>query len=474
MIKLREIINQLDEQNYNEIENELLKSKAKNFHFLLTALRQNNKPEKEICRELQISNSAFYALKSRLMDKIQDHLSGISDFQKEELMELMSRIPELCNHTPRETANAILQKLETDLISQGMHNELLVVYSSLKKINLHSPKYFTYSQLFNKSVAFSLSLEKAAEISCEFSRILSTYLVSGDDNLMDSLSFLYNEIGNVFELNGSRQIALVKNFILLQYDFIKRKRDHLTPVTDPEQILRDTYSLIQSIPDKAEADMYTLITDYLSFEYHYAYRNYKKAEEFYVKIIPHFNTLLLISYKSCTMTFLKSSMAFCLHNDRKKDIAVLGNEVLVDPDDVHTRLMMDYYNAMAYYLEGQTKKAITLLNNIINTYSLPNMFHMEVEVKLLLSYFLFKQKEYDMADGVLKKLMRKIKTDYKGQYIQVDYFARMMALDINKESTEKTAQRKREYRALFFSYNNDNHAVLEVLVPELLAMDSSK
>lgn len=465
MIKLKEVINQLDQNTFQEIETELVRSKARNFHTLLTGLRNNVKTEKQICQELEISNSAFYALKSRLMDKIQERLSTINNFEREELMRILAKIPELCNNTPREMANAILLKLENDLIQHGMHNELLLVYSALKKINLHNPKYFSYSQLFNKSVAYSLSLEKAEEISSEFSRILSTYLLSKNASLLDSLQFLNNEIRNVFELNSSRQIGLIKNVISIQrHLFCGHNGDGKE---DLEALLRDCITQAASIPDKPVSDAFVLISDFLAFEYYLAAGKLKTAEEYYDKIIPHQNHLLLLNHYCATFSFLRSKPLFCLLTGKADEISPEIQQILVDPDDQSAKVLLDYYQAIAYHLQGNTKKSISQLNHMINQYSLPNMFHMEAEVKLALAYFLFLQKDFDMADSTLKKLMRKIKSDYSETYQHVEYFSKFLDMEINKEQNDKNFLRKKELLVLFTAYNKGPYEVLSLLLPEM-------
>lgn len=464
MIKLKEIVNQLNESIFREIEAELVRSKAKNFHTLLTGLRDNTKSEKEICIELQISNSAFYALKSRLMDKIQERLSSINNFEREELTRVLAKIPELCANTPREMANAILLKLENDLIQHGMHNELLHVYSALKKINLYTPKYFTYSQLFNKSVAYSLSLEKAEEIATEFSRMLSTYLLSRSSSLLDPLMFLCNEIRNVFELNSSRQIALIKHTLTIQHNLFCRFG---SDKEDVEDLLRECHTLAAAIPDKPISDAFQLITDLLSFEYYLSAGKHKTAEEYYDKILPHQQYLLLLNHKAATLCFIRSKMIFALQQKKKEEITTDTSDLLFDPEDQNSRIMLDYYQAVAHHLQGNTKKSVSLLNQMINQYSLPNMFHMEAEVKLMLAYFLFLQKDLDMADSTLKKLMRKIKSDYNDTYQHVEYFSKFLDMEINKEQNDKNFMRKKELLVLFIAYNNGPYAVLNVLLPEL-------
>src|SRR5688572_14953947 len=157
MIKLKKIIVNLNDSDYKVIEETLLKNKADNFLFLLQSYRNNHSTDPDIIKTLNINSNSFYVLKSRLYDKIQDFLSGDIYSSKEEVIKLLHQIPEMCFTSSREVATAFLKKLEKDLLFFDMHNELLVVYSALKKINLYSEKYFHYSQLYNKHISYNLS-----------------------------------------------------------------------------------------------------------------------------------------------------------------------------------------------------------------------------------------------------------------------------------------------------------------------------
>ena len=112
MIKLKEVIKQLDENNYLEIEGNLIKNKADRFLFLLHSYKKSNISDKEIKDKLGITSNSFYVLKSRLFDKIQDSLSSDVYVDQEKTIKLLMQIPVLCLNTPRETSIAYLLKLE--------------------------------------------------------------------------------------------------------------------------------------------------------------------------------------------------------------------------------------------------------------------------------------------------------------------------------------------------------------------------
>lgn len=175
MINLKAIITQLDDSKFSLLIVSFSSKKKSNYSFLLEAYREGNVSDEQIIENLKLTTASFYTLKSRLYDKIQNFLLQNSDEHKFEILKQIATIPELCYSTPRETAAAILNKLEQDLIRFDMPAHLVQVYSALKKINCHTPKYYQYSQLFNKHLAYTVAIEKAEELLHNFNKSIADY-----------------------------------------------------------------------------------------------------------------------------------------------------------------------------------------------------------------------------------------------------------------------------------------------------------
>lgn len=74
MLKLKKIIGHIDDATYNCIVEQLVKTKAENFLFLLTSYKTNEISDKAIIDKLDLNQNSFHVLKSRLFDKIQNSL----------------------------------------------------------------------------------------------------------------------------------------------------------------------------------------------------------------------------------------------------------------------------------------------------------------------------------------------------------------------------------------------------------------
>ncbi|MGZ3931735.1 MAG: hypothetical protein ACXVP0_10280, partial [Bacteroidia bacterium] len=414
MISLKTIIGQLDQTVYKSMEELLIKNKAGNFLFLMQSYRNGDLSDEEIIKHLELNSNSFYVLKSRLYDKIQVHLAGTIYSGKEDLHKQMQQIPDMCYKTSREIAGAFLQKLEKDLLAYDMHNELLVVYSALKKINLNSDRYFHYSQLYNKHIAFGLSLEKAEEILGNFNRILAQYDFSKSKPLLEKLFFLRKEILDHFALNSSRQIEIIKNIIELQLTIFCEAE--ISMDYDPAEVLQHTRRKINELPDSDSHKKWELVLDYLCFEY-FRKTNQNKAAQYFEKVDAQMPHLLLYNSVCLTSKFLVSKLRYMQEKEQIEELLLDdAPKPLVDPNDIYTKVLLGIYNAMLSYYSGNTKEAVNTLNEIINLFSFKDYFHINMEIKLTLSYFYAMLNDYDLADTISKSIYRKLKSEELDQY----------------------------------------------------------
>lgn len=467
MIKLKEVIAQLQESTYEAIEKELLKNKADNFVLLLQSYKKGDVPDNKIAAELGINANSFYVLKSRLYDKIQKNLSAETFITQENIIKQLLQVHEICFNSPREIAVAFLQKLEIELLRFDMHNELQIIYSALKKMHLYSEKYFYYSQLFNKHVALGLSLEKGEEILGNFNRLLGQYNFSRSQENLNTLYFINREIINQYALNPSRQIEIIKNFIELQLILFcseNKSYEHNT-----EELLLNTRKLFAELPETSPQKKWELGLDYFYFEYYQSLNQVKIAQQYYEKTNDQLPLLLLYNNICLSSRFLISKLKFCFETNRLEEISFNADlpKLLYDTADSHAKVLTGIYYSMLHYNVKNYKEAIASLNEIINTFSFKDFFHESINVKLTLAYFYLATEDYDMVDITLKGISRKIKAEKLEQYDYVMHLVKVFDIEINKNKTDKSHSKKRDLITLFLANNGRSVELLTHLVPEL-------
>lgn len=469
MIKLKEIISQLDANAYADLEQQLTKTKADNFLYLSQSYRKGNVKDEEIITHLNLNANSFYVLKSRLYSKIKKHISEDIDISKEDVLNNLRQIHDVCYNQPREIATAFLEKLEEDLLKFDLHSELLVVYSALKKVYQQSEDYFHYSQLYNKHVAFWLSLEKSESILGNFNQILSEYEFSKSQLTLSKLSFLKQEIQNHLNLNPSRQIEIIKN--LADIELYLFCNDLSESTFDIEKTLHETAQKINELPDSSGQKKWQIAIDYLYFEY---YRGNgasarMKTQQYFQKLNAQVSCILLYNNICLTPRFLLSKLQFL--NEIGQTPEILNEDsstILSDPYDNYSKVMLGFYNSMKFYYSGKTKEAISTLNDLLNTLSFKDLFHINTEIKLTLSYFYIQQKEFDVAENLTKSIYRKIKAEEElSAYENVLDIIKLFGFEINSDSKDKNQAKKKDTFTLFAARNTGKHAVLNHLLPEL-------
>jgi len=126
MGKLEKVIHQLSDDDSAAIAQSFKSSKADKFLTLFEQVRENGAVAED-------TSSSFYTLKSRLYDKVQEYLIDNMEEPRIDVLKKVAAIPSLIYDTPRDTAIAILTKLEADLKEFDMPNELTEVYAAFKK-----------------------------------------------------------------------------------------------------------------------------------------------------------------------------------------------------------------------------------------------------------------------------------------------------------------------------------------------------
>ncbi len=464
MLKLKEIIRQLNNDSFGAIEQELVKTKARNFHFLLTSYRNQSKSDEIICKELEITTNAFYALKSRLLDKIQDHLASVNHFEKEDIIKELSKLQEICCFDPRETANIKLQRIEQDLIRNGMHHELLIVYSALKKINQYTTKFYTYSQLYNKQVAYSLSVEKAEETIGQYAKFLGEYILSGNSAHLDTLQFITKEIDNIYEMNPSKPVQLIKNIIHLQHRLFCKNQVSETRETDV--ILNESIKLLDLLPKADSTRMYTRILNFISFEYYLSIGKIQTSINYAETIESEIRVLGLHSHILCVLPVLQGLLYLqSIREDRKK--FDYSQELLCEDQDVYSKIGLSHYKAIQFFYNSNISDSAKQLRKIVNDFSFVNYFHFELEIKLTLVYLLILLKDNEGADDLLKKTIRKLKSSGRNEYQHVEYLYKLFDNEINKEKSAKNQNKKKELLVLFNASNTGNIELLRSIMSYL-------
>jgi tetratricopeptide (TPR) repeat protein len=438
MINLKTVIQQLSEDHYEGLVEQFQKSRAGKYQSLLTALREANTPEEEISSGLALSRTAYYTLKSRLYEKIQEYLFQNMKDPRVETLRNVANIQHLVYNTPKHVGVAMLKKLEKELIDLDMPNELILVYQAFKKLHLGSPKYYEYTQLYNRHVAYTLGLDKAEDLLAKFIRSAGEYLLSKDQGTLELLSLMRTQMENVFNLYESHHLTVYKNAMNITMAVFIPGKDTAEQKECVEKMLKETGQIFDESPGDLNYQYLRTVFDFLAFEYFQRLGQYELARPYFENVNSLLNTFLYADH-CCLVT------QFLLSKAEKYSLAGAGSELIAEnqnlshsfsADDVPNYVNCAMFKACSYFYDADYAAAIKCLNELQSAISFKNFLHAEVELKLLLALCYSMVNEHEPAEVLVKSVVRKINEKGGAEYGNVQLFVRILRLQMNSESED--------------------------------------
>lgn len=443
MLKLKSLILQMKEESFNVLSSQLKETKADKFQTLLVHFRENQLSDEEIAEKLKVNANAYYTLKSRLYNKIQEFLTSNLSGPKADLLKSVANIPNLIFDTPRDTAMAVLAKLEKDLVEYDMPYELTNVYNALKKLHIHSPKYYEYTQLYNKHVAYTIALDKAEDLLANFHKTLGEYYASRNKPLLEVLWLIKKEMNNLCRLYESHHLTVYGNILNISFALFVPLPEAIENDDPVEDILTATDDILRNYPKDVTYQHLVTAVNFLSFEYYHHLKLHKKEAQFFEAVNSRLSAFLLYNFCAFTTRFLISKIErYTQLNEEGKlyeENKQLENEYSPDRSDIPNYINYVKYLAASAFHAKKYSEAVTLLNGLLNDVSFKNYAHSEIEVKLLLALAYSMLNKYDPAHSLIRSASRKIREmsetiDYENASVFIKILS--LQMDSNSKSAE--------------------------------------
>lgn len=413
MSKLKSIILQLQTDEFEGIKNQLQRTGADKFLKLLISLRENSLRDDKIKDLLQVNNSAYYTLKSRLLDKVQDFLSNRFSTNSSDVLHKVEDIPDLLYTMNRRKAIAILHKLEEDIAAHDSPYKLASVYDALKKLHMHTPKFYDYTQLYNRHIAYTIAMDKAGDLLLDFFKKLADWHFNRNESTLQVLSLLQQELYHVGQLYESHHMAIYRCIMDLAFMLILPTEKQAGKDESPEDLLMRMNDILQKNPnDKIYAHL-KLTYHFLAFEYFRKNGHQRLKEEHFKILDQELSTFLLYNHCSYPTLFLfrKLERAFELNLEHKlyEEMTVLLKSFEPDRDD-----KPNYYNFMVYraatsFYASRYQEAAGVLVRMMNDVSFKNSSRAELEARLFLTLCYVMADDTDLAQSHLRSIARKLR-----------------------------------------------------------------
>ena len=444
MAKLKNVVKQLSEKDFNLIYDSLIGSGADKSAFLLKALRVRQLSESKIIDELGVNSNAYYTLRSRLNQKIEEHLVEQMESPRTDILKKVANINEVIFTKKRTISIATLKKMEKELIDYDLANELTAIYKSLKKLHVNSPEHFQYSQAYNRHVAYMLAVDKAEDILAEYFKICGHYMMTGEESQKLNLMLLMREMGNVSNLYESHRLYVFLSCIRVSHKlFIEKEEEG----QDSESI-QDTFTKVDKIFATYKNDpLYyhlNLVFEFLKLEYFTHYRIYIEGEKHFDEVNDA-ATNLLMNYPYYTFSsrflVLKLERALRLNSEGElyQENETLFSDYEEDQNDTPRLIMYAVYRSLSSYYVGRYEEAAKILQTLMNDVVLKNFPLMQIEIKGLLALLYCHLKDIELFNQLSNSLQRLIRLSGKNSCENV-----LLVLKICKVATSEAKREKAE------------------------------
>jgi len=443
MAKLKHIIKQLSQPDYENIYDQLVKNSADKSALLLKVLREKHHNDAKLMEELDVNTNAYYTLRSRLNQKIEEYLLQQMESPRTDLLKKVANITEVIFTKKRTISVATLKKLEKELLDYDLSNELTIIYKMLKRLHINAPEYYHYSQLYNKHVSYMLAIDKAEDILAEYFKKYGSYTLSADENEKTELGMLASEMQNIARLYNSHRLFVYQNCLTVFHRLF----------VEPEDLVSDSLEPIEDVLDKIEQifDQYyldsvyfhlKLVTEFLRLEYYNHYKVYRKAEKYFEEINQD-ASLLLCNYSLYTYPaqFLQSKLErhIRLHTTHElyAEAEQMFEDIELDKDDVPRYLNYITFRSLACYYAGKYDEAARWIHNLINEMTLKKypLAILDIKCILVLQYCLMK--DNDLFAQLMSSIQRQIRLMGKEECEDIVLFTKILKIAVSDAKREK-------------------------------------
>lgn len=340
---------------------------------LFKMIRERDLTDKEVMTELGAASGAYYALRSRLIHRIEEYLIQQAESPRTDLMRKVTNINDVLFTQPRSLAIGTLKKLERELIDYDLSNELTLVYKSLKKLHVNHPNYFHYSQLYNRHVAYMLAMDKAEELLGDYFKKYGDYLLTGNASIKTGLSMVAREMHNVCNLYQSHRLYVFNSCISIFHRLFVESEDEgagdyeVEPIEDMLRKNLETLNVYST--DKIYHYMH-LVFDYLRWCYYDHFQVHRKAESYYDEL-NGYSPLLLSNYNLYTFpaNFLIKKLQRALRKKREtllyEENEDIYSELELDNHDMPQKFIYMSYRALSCFYVDKIEETTKWMNDII-------------------------------------------------------------------------------------------------------------
>lgn len=443
MAKLKNIIKQLSEKDFKAIHDSLIESNAEKSAYLLKSLRERQLSDNKIMSELEVNANAYYTLRSRLNLKIEEYLMGQLESPRTDVLRKVANITEVLFTKKKAISVATLKKLEKELLDYDLANELTIIYKSLKKLNINSPDYFQYSQLYNRHVAYMLAVDKAEDLLADYFKKYGDYMLNGGEVEKLGLGLLMKEMQNVAKLYESHRLYVYQSCMYIFHRLFVEVDDNMN---QEGESIEDIFDKVQKIFESYHLDSIyyhiNLVFEFLKLEYYNHYKVYRQAEKYYEEVNDACANLM-VNYSTYTFPaqFLLSKLDRHLRTNTEAELYAENESIFIDYEidtmDVPKHIVYTVYRALSSYYIGKFDESARLINGLLNDVSLKKYPYAQLEIKSLLALQYTLMRDVELFNQLSNSIQRQIRLFGKDSCENIQLFLKILKISTSEAKKEK-------------------------------------
>jgi hypothetical protein len=393
--------------------------------------------------ELEVNANAYYTLRSRLNLKIEEYLMGQLESPRTDVLRKVANITEVLFTKKKAISVATLKKLEKELLDYDLANELTVIYKSLKKLNINSPDYFQYSQLYNRHVAYMLAVDKAEDLLADYFKKYGDYMLNGGEVEKLGLGLLMKEMQNVAKLYESHRLYVYQSCMYIFHRLFVEVDDNMN---QEGESIEDIFDKVQKIFESYHLDSIyyhiNLVFEFLKLEYYNHYKVYRQAEKYYEEVNDACANLM-VNYSTYTFPsqFLLSKLDRHLRTNTEAELYAENESIFIDYEidtmDVPKHIVYTVYRALSSYYIGKFDESARLINGLLNDVSLKKYPYAQLEIKSLLALQYTLMRDVELFNQLSNSIQRQIRLFGKDSCENIQLFLKILKISTSEAKKEK-------------------------------------
>ncbi len=448
MAKLKHIIRQLSQKDYKQIYDTLSSSGAEKSANLLQLMREKDLNDTVVMQMLDVNHNAYYTLRSRLNQKIEEYLLQQMESPRADLLKKVANISEVLFTKKPAIAIATLKKLEKELQEYDLLHELIVVYKSLRKLYVDTPEHYEYSQRYNQSVAYTLNLHEAEEVLAKYFQRLETYSLSASEEDREYLCMTADRMTEICSLHPSHRLFVYLQCLSIPHRLMVEEGNEEEYANRPpiEDALQRVGEIFEQYPSDSIYFHLGKVFTFLKFKYYTRYQLHQKAENYFEEVNEHVSTLILnFSQYAFSSYFLYLKLQRHL---RRGDIGTLyetDEDMYFSEDELFRQSTERYvyyatYKMLLCYYAGKFDEAARRLNVLLNRTSLKKYPIASLEIKSLLALQYVCMQDMGLFKQISSSIQRQVRTVGKEQCQGILLFNKILRVGVSDAKREKPAK----------------------------------